>query len=96
MKTLKPVNGHMVLKQVEEEEQMAGAIYLPDLGKEKSLVCEVIDVSPTYNFHRGESKDSELKQGDVVLVPRMGSQIISLDNEDYVICKETDIIGIVK
>jgi chaperonin GroES len=96
MKRIEPVNGHIVLRQVEEEEQMAGAIYLPDLGKEKSLICEVIDVSPTFNFHRGESKKSELEQGNVVLVPRMGSQIISLDNEDYVICKETDIIGIVK
>ena len=96
MKTIKPVNGHIVLKQVEESEQMVGNIFLPDLGKEKSLIAEVVDVSNTFNFHQGTFKESEVKIGDLVIVPRMGSQIISVDNEDYIVCKETDIIGIVK
>jgi len=96
MKTIKPVNGHIVLKQVEESEQMVGNIFLPDLGKEKSLIAEVVDVSSTFNFHQGTFKESEVKIGDLVIVPRMGSQIISVDNEDYIVCKETDIIGIVK
>ena len=96
MKTIKPVNGHIVLKQVEESEQMVGNIFLPDLGKEKSLIAEVVDVSSTFNFHQGIFKESEVKVGDLVIVPRMGSQIISVDNEDYIVCKETDIIGIVK
>jgi len=96
MKTIKPVNGHIVLKQVEESEQMVGNIFLPDLGKEKSLIAEVVDVSSTFNFHQGTFKESEVKVGDLVIVPRMGSQIISVDNEDYIVCKETDIIGIVK
>ena len=96
MKTIKPVNGHIVLKQVEESEQMVGNIFLPDLGKEKSLIAEVVDVSSTFNFHQGTFKESEVKIGDLVIVPRMGSQVISVDNEDYIVCKETDIIGIVK
>ena len=96
MKTIKPVNGHIVLKQVEESEQMVGNIFLPDLGKEKSLIAEVVDVSSTFNFHQGTFKESEVEVGDLVIVPRMGSQIISVDNEDYIVCKETDIIGIVK
>ena len=96
MKSIKPVNGHIVLKQLEESEQMVGNIFLPDLGKEKSLIAEVVDVSSTFNFHQGTFKESEVKVGDLVIVPRMGSQIISVDNEDYIVCKETDIIGIVK
>jgi chaperonin GroES len=96
MRTIKPVNGHIVLKQVQESEQMAGNIFLPDLGKEKSLIAEVIDVSETFNYHQGIYKSVEVQVGDLVLVPRMGSQIISVDNEDYIVCKETDIIGIVK
>ena len=75
---------------------MVGNIFLPDLGKEKSLIAEVVDVSSTFNFHQGTFKESEVKIGDLVIVPRMGSQIISVDNEDYIVCKETDIIGIVK
>lgn len=96
MRTIKPVNGHIVLKQVQESEQMAGNIFLPDLGKEKSLIAEVIDVSQTFNYHQNTYKSVEVQVGDLVLVPRMGSQMISVDNEDYIVCKETDIIGIVK
>mgnify|MGYP003337962529 FL=1 len=96
MRTIKPVNGHIVLKQLEESEQMVGNIFLPDLGKEKSLIAEVVDVSNTFNYHQDTFKESEVEVGDLVIVPRMGSQIISVDNEDYIVCKETDIIGIVK
>lgn len=96
MRTIKPVNGHIVLKQVQESEQMVGNIFLPDLGKEKSLIAEVVDVSDTFNFHQGTFKATEVNVGDLVLVPRMGSQVVSVDNEDYIVCKETDIIGIVK
>lgn len=96
MRTIKPVNGHIVLKQVQESEQMAGNIFLPDLGKEKSLIAEVIDVSETFNYHQNTYKSVEVQVGDLVIVPRMGSQTVSVDNEDYIVCKETDIIGIVK
>ena len=96
MKSIKPVNGHIVLKQLEESEQMVGNIFLPDLGKEKSLIAEVIETSSTFNYHRGEWKQSEVEVGNLVLVPRMGSQIVSVDGEDFIVCKDTDIIGIVK
>lgn len=96
LRTIEPVNGHIVLKQVQESEQMVGNIFLPDLGKEKSLIAEVLDVSNTFNFHTHTSKPAEVKPGDLVLVPRMGSQIVSVDGEDYIVCKETDIIGIIK
>jgi len=96
MRTIKPVNGHIVLKQVEESDQMVGNIFLPDLGKEKSLIAEVVDVSFTFNYHQNTYKSTEVEVGDLVLVPRMGSQVLSVDGEDYIVCKETDIIGIVK
>ena len=95
-RSIKPVNGHIVLIKVEEEEQMAGNIYLPDLGKEKSLIAKVVDVSETFNYQIHDYKSPEVKVGDLVLVPRMGSQMVSVDGEDFIICKETDIIGIVE
>jgi chaperonin GroES len=96
MRKITPINGHVLLKQVDESEQMAGSIYLPDLGKEKPLICEAVAISPTYNWHIGMVTSSDVEVGDLVIIPRMGSQTISVDNEDYIICKETDIIGIVK
>ena len=93
---LKAVFNNIIVKPQEEEEKTFGNIVVPDLGKEKSLIAEVVDVSNTFNYHQDTFKESEVEVGDLVIVPRMGSQIISVDNEDYIVCKETDIIGIVK
>jgi chaperonin GroES len=96
MKEIKPVNGHIVVKELQESDQMVGNIFLPDMGKEKPLICEVMAVSNTYNWHNGTSVESEVLVGDMALIPRMGSQRVSIDNEDFIVCKSTDIIGIVK
>lgn len=96
MKEIQPVNGHIVVKEIQESEQMVGNIFLPDMGKEKPLICEVVAVSNTYNWHNGDSVTSEVSVGDLALIPRMGSQRVSLDNEDFIMCKSTDIIGIIK
>lgn len=96
MKEIQPVNGHIVVKEIQESEQMVGNIFLPDMGKEKPLICEVVAVSNTYNWHNGDSVKSEVSVGDLALIPRMGSQRVSLDNEDFIMCKSTDIIGIIK
>lgn len=96
MRNIQPVNGHIVLQEVSESEQMVGNIFLPDMGKEKTLLAKVINVCNTFNFHTDKYKLSEVQVDDLCIVPRMGSQIVSVDNEDFIVCKETDIIGIVK
>ena len=96
MKQLKATFNAVIVKPREEEETMYGGIIVPDLGKEKSLIAEVVDVSSTFNFHMDSYKSPEMNVGDLVLVPRMGSQVISVDGEDFIVCKETDIIGIIK
>ena len=93
---IKPLHNHVVIKQQDETETMYGNIVVPDLGKEKSLIAEVVDVCSTFNFHMDSYKSPEMNVGDLVLVPRMGSQVISVDGEDFIVCKETDIIGIIK
>jgi chaperonin GroES len=96
MKSITPVNGHVVVREVQESEQMVGNIFLPDMGKEKPLICEVVAVSRTFNWHKDTSIKSEVEVGDMALIPRMGSQRVSIDNDDFIVCKSTDIIGIVK
>ena len=91
-----PINGCIVLKPVEQLEQMVGQIIIPDLGHEKPEMGEVVAVSDTYNYHKGEYIQSNLSEGDNVLIPKMGTQKIVLDGEDYFIVKETDILAIVK
>lgn len=94
-KQITPINGYVVLKPVEETEQTFGNIVIPDLGKERPEMGKVVDVSPTYNYHTDKNVESLLHPGDLVLIPKMGSQRIVIDGEDYYICKETDVLAII-
>ena len=95
-KQLTPVNGYVVLKPVEEGETTFGNIVLPDLGRERPEMGKVITTSTTYNYHTDKDVESVLKTNDLVLIPKLGSQRIVLDGEDYYICKETEILAIIE
>lgn len=94
MSKIRPLNGHVVIRPIEEEEQTYGNIVVPDMGKEKPEIGEVIESSDTYNWHTGELYKTKLKSGDKVLIPKMGSMKLTVDGEDYYITKETEILGI--
>ena len=94
MSKLTPVNGHIILKSIEEEEQTYGNIVIPDLGKEKPEVGEIIAVSDTYNWHTEEHYRTKLTPGQKVLIPKMGSVKITVDGEDYIVTKETEILAV--
>ena len=53
MSKLTPLNGHVILKPIEEQEQTYGNIVIPDMGKERPEIGEVVEVSDTYNCHTG-------------------------------------------
>lgn len=94
MSALTPLNGYVILKPVEEEEQLAGNIIIPDLGKEKPEVGEVVATSSTYNWHTDKKLKPTLEVGQKVLIPKMGSQRITIGTEEYFITKETEILAI--
>jgi len=91
MSKLQPLNGYIVLKPVEEDEQTYGNIVIPDLGKERPELGEVVAVSGTYNYNSDTVVDSKLVVGDKVLIPKLGSVRITVDTDEYFICKEQDI-----
>ena len=96
MSKLNPKNGFAVLKPIEEQEQTYGNIVIPDLGKERPEMGEVIAVSQTYNWHRGEYVDSQFEIGQKVLIPKMGTMKITVEGEDYFITKDTEILSVVE
>ena len=93
MSKLAPLNGYIILKPIEEEETTYGNIVIPDLGKERPELGEVVATSGTYNFNSDTVVDSKLYVGDKVLIPKMGSVRITVDSEEYFICKEQDIFA---
>ena len=88
---LEPLNCYIVIKPVEETEQTYGNIIIPDLGKERPELGEVVATSATYNFNSDKKVPSALNVGDKVLIPKMGSVRITVESEEYFICKEQDI-----
>jgi len=74
-----------------EEEQMYGNIVIPDLGKEKPEMGEVVATSSTYNFNSDKFVESNLQVGDKVLIPKLGSLRITVEGDEYFITKEQDV-----
>ena len=68
MSKLIPQNGNVIIKPIEEQEQTYGNIVVPDMGKERPEIGEIIAVSDTYNWHTGEYYKSKLTPGQKVLV----------------------------
>ena len=91
MSQLNPLNGYVVLRPIEEEEEMYGNIVIPDLGKEKPEMGEVVATSQTYNYNSDKFVESNLQVGDKVLIPKLGSLRITVEGEEYYITKEQDV-----
>jgi chaperonin GroES len=96
MSKLTPRGGSIILKQLEENEMKVGNIIIPDNGHEKSLIAEIIAVSDTYNWHKGEFIPTDLKVGQKVVIPPMGAQKLTLDNVDYLIIAQEQIPSIIE
>ena len=91
MSKLTPLNGYVIIKPIEEDEQTYGNIVIPDLGKEKPEMGEVVATSGTYNYHSDTLVPSVLAIGDRVLIPKLGSLRITVEGDEYFITKEQDV-----
>jgi chaperonin GroES len=96
MSKLVPREGHIILKQIETSETTVGNIIIPDMGDDRSLIAEVVAVSDTFNWHKGEFVPTDLKVGMRVTIPPMGAQKIKLDNIDYLIMAQNNIPAIIE
>lgn len=96
MTKLKPRNGNVILKKIEEDELMVGNIILPDIGSEKPIMGEVLAVSQVYNYNKGEYVPTDLKIGQRVVLPPMGAHKVKLEGEEYLIVNQNDILSIIE
>ena len=94
MSKLRPVNGNVIIRPIEEEEQMSGNIIIPDMGKERPEMGEIIAISKIYNFNKGEYVPTIIEIGMKVLIPKMGAQSVTIDGEEYYITAQSSILSI--
>lgn len=94
-KLLQPQNDRVLIKPVESGEEMYGNIIIPDMGKEKPEMGEVIAVGPGRQSEFGQFIRVNAKVGDFVLVPKIGSLRIDFEGQEYFITPDREILAIV-
>ena len=93
---IKPLHNHVVIKQNDVQEEMYGSIIVADMGKEKPLTGTVVAVGPGLININGVLIPSTVEVGQTVTFPAFGGVKITVDKEEYVVCKEPDLIAILE
>ena len=89
-----PLSDRVVVKASEDTEQMRGGLYIPDTAKEKPQAGEIIAAGPG-KYEDGKLVPMSVKVGDKVLYGKYSGTEITLDNEQYLILRESDVLAIV-
>jgi len=89
-----PLADRVVIKATEEAEQMRGGLYIPDTAKEKPQQGEIIAVGPG-RYEDGKLVPMGVKVGDKVLYGKYSGTEVTLDGENYLILRETDVLAVV-
>jgi len=92
---VKPLADRVVVKPLEETEQMRGGLYIPDTAKEKPQEGEVVATGPGRITDEGKRIDSELKVGDKILYGKYSGTEVTIDGVQYLILRESDVLAIV-
>ncbi|MGE5614853.1 MAG: co-chaperone GroES [Bacillota bacterium] len=93
---IKPLGERVVIKMMESEEVTKGGIILPGSAKEKPQVAEVVAVGPGGIDDKGREIKMEVKVGDKVLISKYAGTEVKIDNQEYTILKQSDILAIVE
>ena len=95
MASIRPLHDRVIIKRIEEGEQIRGGIIIPDSAKEKPQEGEVIAAGNGKVLDNGTRVPLEVKQGDRVLFGKYSGSDVKLDGEEYLIMREDEILGII-
>ncbi|MBS0221117.1 MAG: co-chaperone GroES [Proteobacteria bacterium] len=92
----RPLHDRVVVKRVAEEEKTKGGIIIPDTAKEKPMEGEIVAVGPGARDEKGALVPLDVKAGDRILFGKWSGTEVKLDGVEYLIMKESDIMGILE
>jgi chaperonin GroES len=93
---IRPLYDRIVVKRLEEKEQMQGGLYIPDTAKEKPQEGEVVAVGKGKRLEDGKVIALDVKVGDRILFGKYSGSDIKLDGEEYLIMREDEVLGILE
>jgi chaperonin GroES len=96
MMKIRPLADRVLVEAVEEEDVKKGGIIIPDTAKEKPQEGKVIAVGPGKVDEDGKKIPMTVKKGDRILMPKYGGTEIKIDEKDYQIVREEDILGVIE
>ena len=91
----RPLHDRVLVQRMEPEDKTAGGIIIPDTAKEKPMEGKVIAVGSGARDETGKVQPLDVKAGDAVLFGKWSGTEIKIDGQDYLIMKESDIMGII-
>ncbi len=93
---LKPLGDRVVIEVVESEEKTASGIVLPDSAQEKPQEGKVIAVGPGRVTDKGERIPVEVREGDSVIFSKYAGTEVKVDEKEYLILRESDILAVIE
>ncbi|HXT61504.1 MAG TPA: co-chaperone GroES [Pyrinomonadaceae bacterium] len=92
--TIRPLHDRVIIKRLDEQEQMRGGIIIPDTAKEKPQQGEVIAAGEGKFREDGTRQPLDVKTGDRVLFGKYSGSEVKIDDEEYLIMREDEILGV--
>jgi chaperonin GroES len=93
---ISPLNDRVLVKRIEQRDEVRGGIIIPDTAKEKPQEAEVVAVGPGKFDDDGNRLPMAVKTGDRVLIGKYGGTDVKLDDEDHTILHEDEILAIIQ
>jgi chaperonin GroES len=92
---VKPLYDRILVKRIEEKEAVKGGIIIPDTAKEKPMEGEVVAAGPGKMLEDGKRSKMDIKKGDRVLFGKYSGTDISIEDAEFVIMREEDVLAVI-
>ncbi len=93
---IKPLGDRLLVRRLEEEEVKKGGIIIPDSAKEKPMEAKVVEVGTGKTDDSGKKVSFDVKKGDRILIGKYSGTDVTIDDKEYLIIREEDVLAIVK
>ena len=93
---IKPLHDRIIVRRVQEEEKTKGGIIIPDTAKEKPVEGQVVETGNGKILEDGRIQPLEVKKGDRVLFGKYAGTEVKVENEELLMMREDDVLGIIQ